>query len=226
MGGPLPELPEVEAWRRAIDAWLVGRTLVDVQLLDPAVVRPRLSTRPADAWSEAGAWVRTLRGAKVRATARAGKRLGVQVGDQWVLVHLGMTGRFVRGEEPRSARVCLTPDDGPPVWFADQRRFGCWVPLADRSALADGLGPSGLAGLLEVLLDDGWRATRGFPDLAVLPGEPVKLAGAFPSRVGEGLVLMEVKGPGDTLSDDQRVWLDRLVGLGIPCEVVRVAPRS
>lgn len=185
MGGPLPELPEVEAWRRAIDAWLVGRTLVDVQLLDPAVVRPRLSTRPADAWSEAGAWVRTLRGAKVRATARAGKRLGVQVGDQWVLVHLGMTGRFVRGEEPRSARVCLTPDDGPPVWFADQRRFGCWVPLADRSALADGLGPDALGGGLDATVLRDQLKGRSAVKVALL--DQARLAGLGNIHAAEAL---------------------------------------
>lgn len=140
----MPELPEVEAWRRTLERWLAGRRVVGVVLPDPAVVRPKLSTRPSDGWHEAEAWVGTLAGASFDGTARVGKRLGLQLGGRWVLVHLGMTGRFMRGETPRFARLGLTLDQGPTVWFADMRRFGCWVPLPSRAALHEGLGPDAL----------------------------------------------------------------------------------
>jgi formamidopyrimidine-DNA glycosylase len=140
----MPELPEAEAWRRALHTWLVPRTIREVQLADPAVVRPRLSTRPGDAWSEGPRWTAGWVGRDVVTTARVGKRIGLQVGDTAVLVHLGMTGRFERTDTPpRHGRIGLRTDEGW-VWFADTRRFGCLAPLESLERLGDGLGPDAL----------------------------------------------------------------------------------
>jgi len=141
----MPELPEVEAWRRVLDRWLVGRRVTRLRLEDPAAVRRQLSTRPSDGWERAEAWAASLAGQQVVGTARVGKRLGIELSSQWVLVHLGMTGRFARAATPPpSGRLALELDEGPPVWFVDQRRFGCWVPLDDGDALQEGLGPDAL----------------------------------------------------------------------------------
>ena len=85
--------------------------------------------------------------------------------------------------------------------------------LADGETLAriaDGLGPHALSQVMEVLLDDGWRAARGLPDLVILPGSPARLPDAMPTQLGPGLLLVEVKGPGDTLRDAQALWCHRL----------------
>ncbi len=60
------------------------------------------------------------------------------------------------------------------------------------------------------------------PDLVLLPGPALKLAEARPGRLREGLLLIEVKGPGDPLSDAQRVWLHRLLQAEVPTELWRV----
>jgi len=145
----MPELPEVEAWRATMERWLVGRSIAAVHLVDSAVIRPKLSTRPSDGWDQAQSWASSLVGSSVKGTARVGKRMGLQLGEGWVLVHLGMTGRFVRDPEPpRFARIGLDVGDHV-VWFADQRRFGCLVPLQGRDALCVGLGPDALDAALD-----------------------------------------------------------------------------
>lgn len=90
-------------------------------------------------------------------------------------------------------------------------------------AAAHALGPAGLHTVLEPLLAHGWRATRGLPDLLVLDGPGVVLH-AHPSRLPAGGRLVEVKGPGDTLRDGQRIWHDRLVRAGVPVETWDIRP--
>ena len=53
---------------------------------------------------------------------------------------------------------------------------------------------------------------------------PLALAGARPRKLGPGVLLIEVKGPTDRLSEAQRVWLARLVEAGVPTELWRVRP--
>ncbi|MBW1877749.1 MAG: VRR-NUC domain-containing protein [Deltaproteobacteria bacterium] len=77
--------------------------------------------------------------------------------------------------------------------------------------------------ILETLLREGWRAARGLPDLVVLPGPRIRLPGAMPSRLGEGLVLAEVKGPTDSVRDEQAAWFDRLLGAGAKVELWQVS---
>jgi Fanconi-associated nuclease 1 len=105
-------------------------------------------------------------------------------------------------------------------WRGTRLRGAAWglFARAELVALARGLPPAGLASVMEALLRYGWRATRGLPDLVVLPGAETKLAGAFPSILPGGVVLAEIKGPGDTLRPDQRIWADRLVRAGIRAE--------
>ena len=106
----MPELPEVEAWRRALHGWMVGRRLTAIHVQEPTSVRATLSTRPsppAPALLEA---VQAGVGARVQDSARHGKRMALRFDDAWWLVHLGMTGRFERGTveaPPPHARIGL-----------------------------------------------------------------------------------------------------------------------
>lgn len=86
-------------------------------------------------------------------------------------------------------------------------------------------GRSGLIAVLDRMLREGWRVCAGLPDLAVLPGAPHAVDGAIPATLGPGLVLVEVKGRGDRLRDEQRVWHDVLLRAGLDVEVWRVEPR-
>jgi len=113
-----------------------------------------------------------------------------------------------------------------------QRWHGCQVrgvrwelaTIGQLEAFANSLGGAAVAAVLERLAREGWRAARGLPDLAVLPGETTRID-AIPARVGPGALLVEVKGPSDTLSDEQRVWLDVLQRARAPVEVWELRAR-
>ncbi|MCB9742989.1 MAG: VRR-NUC domain-containing protein [Alphaproteobacteria bacterium] len=96
------------------------------------------------------------------------------------------------------------------------------APLPLLLRVVEGMGGEGLVALLGRLAREGWSAARGLPDLVLPPGAPLQLADAHPARVGEGMLLIEVKGEGDSLRDEQRVWIDHLLGAGVPVEVWKV----
>jgi hypothetical protein len=70
--------------------------------------------------------------------------------------------------------------------------------------------PSGdWAGVFDYMLDDLEQTRTGFPDLALFFG---------PGRY----VLVEVKGPGDQIRREQRLWFEFFARAGIPARVLRV----
>ncbi len=93
------------------------------------------------------------------------------------------------------------------------------LPAEGWLRVVEALPPVALWAMVEGFLREGRAFAIGLPDLVVLPGDPVCLAGAFPSKVGDGLLLVEVKGPTDALRDAQRVRHDQLLDMGLPVEV-------
>lgn len=145
----MPELPEVETARRQLERWAADRTIRRVRVLDPTTVRPSLSSRPTT-WPDGAARVAALSGPASR-PLRHGKRLGWVIGDTGLLIHLGMTGSWVRQiDPPPHARLGFEADAW--FWFVDPRRFGCVVPVAGDALgahLSEGLGPDALCAPLD-----------------------------------------------------------------------------
>jgi len=113
----VPELPEVETIRRQLAPHLEGRTLREVEILDPRWTRPE-PPEPVEA---------SLRGALVQRVGRSGKYLVWSLsGDRHLLVHLRMTGAllFDPPVDPSHMRVRFELDDGHRVVYDDPRRFG------------------------------------------------------------------------------------------------------
>nr|WP_108871566.1 bifunctional DNA-formamidopyrimidine glycosylase/DNA-(apurinic or apyrimidinic site) lyase [Tessaracoccus timonensis] len=126
----MPELPEVEVVRRGLESHLVGRRILDVDVLHPRPVR----NNPGGA----DVFVAMLRGSIVDGARRRGKYLWLTLGPDAMLCHLGMSGQF-RVADPadalaRHTRVVLHLDDGQQLRFVDQRMFG---GLELRPGLAD-----------------------------------------------------------------------------------------
>mgnify|MGYP001824773180 CR=1 FL=1 len=148
----MPELIEVEIYRRALDR-LVGDSIEQAVLHDPLFVRPR--------GLDAGD-VAQLAGFRIAATARRGKLLLVDLErdldhggeERTVGLRFGMTGRLVvdgvsaieqleyasTRDEPTWDRVVVTTSSS---WFAirDQRRLGS----IDLDPDPHSLGPDALA---------------------------------------------------------------------------------
>ncbi|BBZ34360.1 formamidopyrimidine-DNA glycosylase [Mycolicibacterium confluentis] len=126
----MPELPEVEVVRRGLAEHVVGRTLRAVRVHHLRAVR-RHEAGPADLTAR-------LLDAQITGTGRRGKYLWLLladqdgVGEQALVVHLGMSGQMLLGPVPRSdhVRIAALLDDGTALSFVDQRTFGGWQ-LAD-----------------------------------------------------------------------------------------------
>ena len=116
----MPELPEVEVVRLGLASHVVGRTIVKATVHDVRSVRRHLAG-PTD-------FTDALASRAVTGVARRGKYLWLQLGDDAVLCHLGMSGQMLmqRPDAPaeKHLRITLDLDDGMQVRFVDQRIFG------------------------------------------------------------------------------------------------------
>jgi len=131
----VPELPEVESAVRRLRGALVGRRIVEVKVLHPAL-RRRLS--PARA--------RALRGGTIASVERRGKHQLVHMDDGRVLhAHFRMTGDWtidaVTDDLPRFARAAISLDDGTRVVLDDPRALSTLDVHRANAAPALGLGP-------------------------------------------------------------------------------------
>ena len=127
----MPELPEVEVVRRGVDAHLTGRTIEAVETFSARVVRRH--TPGAVDLSE------RLAGRRVDAVSRRGKYLWLELGDEALIVHLGMSGQLLLAApgqgDPKHLHARFRVADEPgreplEVHFVDQRTFG-GLALAD-----------------------------------------------------------------------------------------------
>ncbi len=123
----MPELPEVETVVRDLRPLLVGRSFVKIAVSKKALRRK---------WSRA--WETHLLRQRVQTIQRRGKWILIELGEAWLLVHLGMTGQFtVVGDSPRETHthIVFTLDDGNELRFRDVRRFGSVSYYPNRAAL-------------------------------------------------------------------------------------------
>jgi len=115
----MPELPEVETVRRGLDAHLVGRRIVAVEVGRDRVVR-RTSRE---------ALIAGLTDTVVLAAERRGKYLLLPLdsGDS-LMIHLRMSGQVLLADggaaRPSHTHVVMHLDDGREAWFVDPRTFG------------------------------------------------------------------------------------------------------
>src|SRR5437899_8650427 len=115
----MPELPEVESVRRALEPVLVGRRFDRVRIDDARLVRP---FEPAEVAAE-------LEGERVAAVERRGKYLVVRFeSGRVLLIHLRMTGSLLRAsseplpDDPHR-RAVVRLDDDSDIAYRDVRRF-------------------------------------------------------------------------------------------------------
>jgi formamidopyrimidine-DNA glycosylase len=118
----MPELPEVEAQRRMLEAHVVGQR-IDAVVLTEQGGGPRSGTFDDKVFGEGvqpGEFATAVQGAYVLAARRRGKQLWMELSREasgpptaCLLVHLGMTGSLlVRGVEvhgPEPSERCTAP---------------------------------------------------------------------------------------------------------------------
>ena len=117
----MPELPEVEVIRRALVARVVGREIVEARLSEPRLTRRR--GRPADV-------ARAVVGRRIEALRRRGKFLVFVLGEESLIVRLGMTGQLLwwdtrdSFQPDRHTHAHLGFARGGILSYRDVRKFG------------------------------------------------------------------------------------------------------
>jgi len=137
----MPELPDVETFKRYLDATSLHQRITNVDVRNAYVLKD-VSAREL---------VHELKGRRFDFSCRHGKHLFVRAdGDVWLRLHFGMTGylRYLKNEEKalRHARVVFVFEKDCRLAFDDQRMFGEMglVKNVDEFLKRRGLGPDAL----------------------------------------------------------------------------------
>lgn len=133
----MPELPEVEGFRKYFEGTALNQKIVEVEIDDPKLVKIPSSD-----------FVESLEGVSFESTDRIGKFLFAPLSSGKIIIfHFGLTGKFhyFRDEEtPRFTRVLFHFENGFKLAFINMRKFG-WVDLINDDVAQyqskRGLGP-------------------------------------------------------------------------------------
>ncbi|MFJ5730296.1 Fpg/Nei family DNA glycosylase [Streptomyces paradoxus] len=138
----MPELPDVEGFRQVLESCAKGRLIRRVDVRDAGVLHGVDARGLRDA----------LEGRRFGAPQRHGKWLLARTGGPTLVLHFGMTGRLVCGQDddPVEAhdRVLFTLGGGRQLRFRDQRKLqGLWLAHdeSDVERLLRRQGPDALA---------------------------------------------------------------------------------
>ncbi|MGP4048368.1 Fpg/Nei family DNA glycosylase [Streptomyces sp. 2A115] len=144
----MPELPDVEGYRKVLDSCAKGRVIQRVDVRDAGVLHGVSARRLRDA----------LEGRRFTEPERHGKWLLARTGDgstgdgPTLMLHFGMTGRLVCGrpdDAPEAHdRVLFTVGGGRQLRYRDQRKLqGLWLAYDDSDVvrLLDQQGPDAMA---------------------------------------------------------------------------------
>ncbi len=138
----MPELPDVETFKRGFQATSLHRTISRVETLDESILQDITSVELD----------RQLAGREFEESRRHGKYLfGHVQGNGYVVFHFGMTGYLEAAEKntepPRHTRVLFHFEDGGSLAYISVRKFGyvSLTPTMEAFISEHGLGPDALA---------------------------------------------------------------------------------
>ena len=150
----MPELPEVEYYRKYFNAAVGTQRITQVVVRDDYVIKQVRDEHRGPKVSDAGlseAFCEAVRAQRVTGTYRQGKYLFVDFdGGDSCLLHFGMTGDLAlysdQDQRPRHERLVFCLEDGNYLSYIDPRKFGKIRYLSSRQAYCEaiGLGPDAL----------------------------------------------------------------------------------
>ena len=194
----MPELPEITLLARQMNADLVGKTIVGVEVLQPKCLNISVE-----------AFVDALTGARLLAVTNRGKWLFAETDRGWLLLNLGMGGEILltsRAALPEKRRLIFDFTDGACLsvnfWWFGYAHYVRPAELADHGMTA-GLGPNALdlsaADLAAILRGRKGRVKSLLLDQDVMAGignsyvhDILFLARLHPLRPAAGLTPGEV----------------------------------
>lgn len=134
----MPELPEVETSRRGISPYLVGHTILHMEVRNARLRWPIPDN------------ILSLSDQPILSISRRAKYLLFELPVGWMIVHLGMSGslRILPEYIPpaKHDHVDMVMDTGHVLRYTDPRRFGAWLWAVNpsESAVLAHLGPEPL----------------------------------------------------------------------------------
>ena len=161
----MPELPDVEVFKRYLDATSLHKKIEEVRMHDTRVLRGitgrMLQKRLADR--------------QLEKTRRHGKHLFVRVGGMgWLRLHFGMTGflRYFKRTDKKPDHVAMTIRfvNGFCLVYDNQRRLGQigWVDSPEAFARGESLGPDALNDLNFDRFKEVMSGRRGYVKSALM----------------------------------------------------------
>lgn len=140
----MPELPEVETIRRALESGNRGGPPLPGQTITGAhILWPRTAAEP-----EPVAFAQRIRGQQIRALGRRGKYFLMRLSRDVLLIHLRMSGDLYlmpsNSEIQRHQRAVFPLSSGYNLVFEDARKFGRMWLLPDPTPILGKLGPEPL----------------------------------------------------------------------------------
>ncbi|OCG21815.1 DNA-formamidopyrimidine glycosylase [Gilliamella sp. wkB108] len=135
----MPELPEVETSRRGILPYLKGQTIKKIIVRQPKLRWPIDKT------------IEQAQGQVILDVKRRAKYLLLQLTNNWIVIHLGMSGSLRilvnQQEVAKHDHVDLVLSNGVILRYTDPRRFGCWLwtDSIDNVSQLKHLGPEPLS---------------------------------------------------------------------------------
>jgi formamidopyrimidine-DNA glycosylase len=115
----MPELPEAETIRRDLEKEAVGRRIKAVEVTGTRSIR-RHGTKKQ--------FVSRVEGQKIDGISRRGKNILISLGEDWLVVHLGMSGQLLKAAAKDAAikhtHAKFVFTQGGELRFVDPRTFG------------------------------------------------------------------------------------------------------
>jgi formamidopyrimidine-DNA glycosylase len=115
----MPELPEVETIRRDLEKEVLGKRIKTVEVTGLRSIRRHASKKQ---------FTGRLEGTKIESVSRRGKNLVIDVGEDLLIVHLGMSGQLLKAvpKDPaiKHTHVVINFTVGGQLRYVDARTFG------------------------------------------------------------------------------------------------------
>ncbi|MBW3611640.1 MAG: bifunctional DNA-formamidopyrimidine glycosylase/DNA-(apurinic or apyrimidinic site) lyase [Actinomycetota bacterium] len=128
----MPELPEVETLRRDLDKEVVGRRIKSAEVTGMRAIRRHPNKKH---------FIGKVEGQKLERVSRRGKYLLVSMGEDVLVIHLGMSGQLLKAavKDPAAphTHVTFTFTQGGQLRFLDPRTFGEMFVIASDAIATD-----------------------------------------------------------------------------------------
>ncbi|RKY32224.1 MAG: formamidopyrimidine-DNA glycosylase [Candidatus Omnitrophota bacterium] len=130
----MPELPEVETIKRELEKAVLGKSISEVCILHPKVIR----------YPDPQEFKKGIKGSRIKNILRKAKVLILELsGGKSLVIHLKMAGQLIYPAHSKTGRVSFIFSDGTVLDFRDQRLFAELRLVDDWRSLKfiQGLGP-------------------------------------------------------------------------------------